>query len=610
MPAEQSFVLTTHQNALLEELSSSLAGPGLLWASGYLAGRASLRLVNTDAKALPAAVAHAVATVPTPTLTILYGSQTGNAKRLAEKLAQQADGRGIKARLVRADAYATNELAKEHLLYVIISTHSAGDEAEAPDDAKGFVEFLLSRRAPKLNDLAFAVMALGDSSYPDFCGVGRAIDKRLESLGGKRLLTLGEADVDIASVAEPWVSQALQEAARLQEVAPGTTGSQGHSAVITPLRPDQPVWTRERPFAAELLLNQRIVADKSGKDIRHLELSLADSGISYQPGDALGIWPTQAVALVQKIVSLLGLDGEQQVVQGEDSRTLTAWLTHHREVTTLTRPFLEAHAKRGEHAQLLSLLEADKRQELARLLDSVQLVDLLREYPTAWTAETLVKALRPLAPRLYSIASSQQVVGDEVHLTLGHLFYEHEGEERYGAASHYLAALEEGATVPVFIEPNERFHLPADERDLIMIGPGTGVAPFRAFLQERVARAAQGRNWLFFGNPHRRTDFLYQLEWQQALKKGQLTHLDVAFSRDQSHKVYVQHRLLERAAELWNWIEGGAHIYLCGDAKQMAGDVQQALIGIAQEQGKKSREAAADWLKQLLQEGRFARDVY
>lgn len=604
MAAKASFILSESQTALLDTLTAELEQSGLLWTSGYLAGLAIAKgqtgTLATNAQSAPQ---------PAQPLTILYGSQTGNAKRVAEQLAQKAEQAGLTVNLIRANAYKPNQLKKETFLYVVISTHSEGDIAEAPDDAKGFVEFLTSSRAPKLAKLRYAVLALGDTSYPDFCGVGRAIDKRLEELGGKRLHPIGEADVDIDTVAAPWSKQALDTA--VAELAAKPAAHTSSSAVVTPLRPGQSVWNRDKPFLATLLSSQRIVADGSIKDVHHLELSLENSGITYQPGDALGIWPVQSNSLVNAILAELQLDGSTQVTVDDTTLTLAEWLAQKRELTALTRPFIAAHAEKGQHADLAALLEPSARSELAKLLDSTQLIDLLRRWPVAWDAQSLVTQLRPLAPRMYSIASSQAVVEDEVHLTIEQVHYTVGDEQRWGVASGYLSSLDEGDEVPVFIDPNDRFRLPQDDAtDILMIGPGTGVAPFRAFVQEREERGASGRNWLFFGNPHRRTDFLYQLEWQQALKDNSLHRLDVAFSRDQAHKIYVQDRLKENAAEVWQWLTNGAHLYVCGDAEKMAPDVHAALIDIIAEQGNQSREEASAWLQQLLNDGRYVRDVY
>jgi sulfite reductase (NADPH) flavoprotein alpha-component len=536
-------------------------------------------------------------------LTVVYGSQTGNAKRLAEQLVRQAEAAGVVARLLRADAYPLRELKAEKLLYVVISTQGDGDP---PDDARGFVEHLLGKRAPALPGLRFAVLGLGDSSYPQFNATGRQLDSRLAELGAQRLFERGEADLDVETVATPWLSRALDAAAAtLKSVAP--------LASVTPLRPAAAVspWSRDRPFSAEVLANQRLTGRGSRKDVHHVELSLDGSGLGYQPGDALGVWPRNPPALVDAVLAGLSLEGSTRVGNGGQDHQLRDWFGQHRELTRISRPFLQAHAARTGSVELQRLLQPENSAALARLLATHQLVDLLQAWPAAWPAEELVAALRPLAPRLYSIASAQSAVGPEAHLTVDHVDYVAPGGRRWGAASHFIAGAAEGATLPVFIEANDRFRLPRDgARDIVMIGPGTGVAPFRGFLQERVATGAGGRNWLLFGNPHARHDFLYQLEWQQALKAGQLQRLDLAFSRDQADKVYVQHKLREHGRDLFDWLEGGAHLYVCGDASRMARDVETAVLDVIATHGGRDPDGAKDYLSQLQQQGRYARDVY
>jgi sulfite reductase (NADPH) flavoprotein alpha-component len=497
----------------------------------------------------------------------------------------------------------------------VISTQGDGDP---PDDARGFVEFLAGKRAPKLAQLKFAVLGLGDSSYPQFCAIGAKLDARLSELGATRLFARGDADLDIDTIAGPWSKQALEQARDV--LKSDTSKADAHAnaplATVTPLRSAQAAtiaaaWTREHPFSARLLANQRISARDGAKDIRHIELSLEGSGLAYEPGDALGIWATNPPELVDAVLAALNLDGERGISVLNESASLREWLLRKREITRLSKPFLVAHAQRAQHAQLERALGNDGKDALRRLLGDYQLIDVLREFPARWQAEDFIAALRPLTPRLYSIASSRKAVGDEAHLTVALLDYEAFGTRHVGTASNFLATLPEDVGVPLFIEANERFHLPTDPaRDVIMIGPGTGVAPFRGFMQERVETAASGRNWLFFGNPHFRTDFLYQVEWQKALKDGTLHRLDLAFSRDQSEKVYVQHALRRRGRELYDWIANGAHVYVCGDATRMAADVDNALREIIIEHGGKSDEDAREMLGQLTQERRYARDVY
>lgn len=606
--------LSQEQLGQLSQLVAGLEGAGLWWLSGYAAGLAR-------AQALPAAQRAAVSAPEihaSQSLTIIYGSQTGNARRLAEQLARQSEGAGLAVRLLSANAYPLRELKDERLLYIIISTQGEGDP---PDDARGLVEFITGKRAPALKELKFAVLGLGDSTYPQFCAIGRQLDERLEALGGTRLLARGDADFELEVVADPWLSQAFSAARE-------ALGSRATSATVTPLRPLAAAvgqFTRARPFAAELLSNQRITGRGSDRDTRHLEVSLEGSGLHYEPGDALGVWPVNAPELVQEVLDTLGLDGAYTVTRADESLPLREWLGSRRELTRLSRPFVARHAAGTGSDALERVLEPENAADFTRLLAEHQVIDLLRLYPGAWSGDDLVAALRPLAPRMYSIASSQKLVGNEAHLTLDRVEYSNAGRLRLGAASNFLARAAEGEKLPVFIEPNERFRLPQDgSRDIVMIGPGTGVAPFRGFVQDRVATGATGRNWLLFGNPHRRSDFLYQVEWQQALQRGELHRLDLAFSRDQvrsvrssdegvepsQRKIYVQHRLREQGAQLFAWLQDGAHLYVCGDATRMARDVHATLLEIISLHGNTSDEEAGEYLNELARQGRYARDVY
>lgn len=344
--------------------------------------------------------------------------------------------------------------------------------------------------------------------------------------------------------------------------------------------------------------------------MRHLEFSLEGSGLSYEPGDALGIRHRNPPALVEALLQTLQLDGDAAVTVGEETLALSAWLATRRELTKLSRPFLAAHAERADAQDLQALLAPTQTAGLASLLADHQVIDVLRRWPADWDHAGLLAALRPLTPRLYSIASSRKRVGEEVHLVVDELTYFAHGHAHQGAASGFLAGLAEGDTAPVYIEPNARFRVPADtDRDILMIGPGTGVAPFRGFVQERAETGARGRNWLFFGAQHFNTDFLYQAEWQQALQRGELHALDLAFSRDQAEKLYVQHRLRARGAEVYAWLQGGAHVYVCG-ATGMGKDVHSALVNIVATHGAIDTEAASAYLTQLQVEGRYARDVY
>lgn len=582
--------------ATLERLAEGLGPAQLYWIAAWSAARA--QQVQQQGHA-PARTAPS----PREQLTILYGSQTGQAKRVATQLASQAEAAGLAVRLVRADAYVQRELAKETHLVVVISTQG---DAEPPDDARGLVEFVLGKRAPKLPGLRYAVLGLGDSSYPQFCAIGRQLDARLAELGATRLAPLGEADVDVDAVAVPWAERALEQARQaLGTAQPALRLASSQAA------PARAAPSREQPFAAAVLENQSIVARDADRDVRHVELSLEGSGLRYEPGDALGVWPRNPPALVEQWLAALRLDGEQAVSHEGHTHTLRQWLAERRELTKPSRPLVAVLADASGDAELAQLLRPDQSAALAALLAGHQPIDLWRRYPATWSAEELVAALRPLTPRLYSIASSQKAVGDEVHLTVAVVDYLAHGERHWGAASSFIADARDERRLPVYVEANERFRLPQDDaRDIIMIGPGTGVAPFRAFVQERRERAARGRNWLFFGNRHFTREFLYQTEWQAALRDGSLHRLDLAFSRDGAGKVYVQQRLRERGRELYAWLQEGAHLYVCGDATHMARDVHAALLDIAAAHGGRTQEQAKAWLSGLLQEGRYARDVY
>ena len=582
--------------ALLGRLVDGLEPAALYWLSGYAAALATQ----------PAGGPRILPPVPAPNaaasarLSIVHGSQTGNARRLAEQLASDAEAAGLAVRVLRAGAYPLKELAGERLLVVVISTQGDGDP---PDDARGFIDFVAGKRAPRLPELRYGVLALGDSSYPKYCETGRALDARLAELGATRALARADADVDIDPVARPWLTQALS-------VARETLKTALPLATVTPLRPAVPTHGRDRPFTAPVLANLRIVARDAGRDVRHIELSLEGSAISYEPGDALGVWPRNPSALVDALLDRLRLDGDSAVDHDGRNLPLREWLTREREITRLTRPFLAAHAERTGSDALQRLLAPEHAAELADVLRDQQPIDLLHAHPGTWTAADLVPALRALTPRLYSIASSRKAVGDEAHLTVGVVDYEAFGLRHFGAASRFLADADDDARVPVFVEPNERFRLPADPAsDIIMIGPGTGVAPFRAFVQERRETGARGRNWLLFGNRNAHSEFLYQTEWQDALRSGALQRLDVAFSRDGAERIHVQHRLREHGRELYAWLERGAHLYVCG-AGRMAKDVHAALLDVLAGEGGLDRESAESRLADLAREGRYARDVY
>ncbi|MEO1244687.1 MAG: assimilatory sulfite reductase (NADPH) flavoprotein subunit [Pseudomonadota bacterium] len=591
--------LDTTQSDKLAAAVDGLTPAQLTWVSGYAAGLAAAGSPG-DAVLIPAADSSPAA-APQDTLTILYGSQTGHGESVARGLKDAAAAKGFSVKLQSLADYKPSALKRERLVSFVISTHGEGDP---PDDAELFHEFLLSAKASKLDGLRYAVFALGDSSYVNFCQTGREFDGRLEELGAERLLPIVECDIEFAAEAEAWSGDIVE---RLPDLMTAASSAPRLRAVETAAQYD-----RQRPFTATVLTNQKITGGRSGKDVRHIELSLADSGLSYEPGDSLAVLADNPPQLVADLLQHFGFAEDTPVDADDGQKSLRAALSEEFEITAPSLGFLKAWAARAESEELNRLLGPDRQSELAEFFATHQIIDIVRAYPAEVAADEFTGMLRRLAPRAYSIASSHAANPDEVHLTVAVVRYEAFGHSHEGAASTYLAdRLGEGDTVQVFVEKNPRFRLPADDNaPVIMIGPGTGVAPFRAFVEERAERGAGGDNWLFFGERSMSEDFLYQLEWQRFLKQGILTRLDVAFSRDQAEKIYVQQRLRERGREVYEWIENGAVLYVCGDSKRMAPDVNAALEEILAEHGGLSAADAAAKLKELRRAGRYQKDVY
>ncbi|ABM23731.1 sulfite reductase (NADPH) alpha subunit [Shewanella sp. W3-18-1] len=587
--------LSQGQVEKLKQLTSELSAVQLAWVSGYLAATANAGQLAPVAQAQTA-----------QTVTILYGSQTGNGRGVAKALADKAQAQGYAVNLASMGEYNVRQLKQEAVLLLVVSTHGEG---EAPDDAIELHKFLASKRAPKLDNLHYSVLALGDSSYEFFCQTGKDFDARLAVLGAKSLLPLIECDVDYEAAAGQWHADVLEAVKPLIETSSASVVSIGTAKAI-----GESEFTKQNPYSAEVLVSQKITGRGSDRDVRHVEIDLGDSGLTYQAGDALGVWFSNNEALVEEILTALSLSGDEEVVVEKESLTLKQVLVDRKELTQLYPGLVKAWAELSGSAELLALSE-DKEQVRHFILKH-QFADLVTQYPLSNNSVTLnaaklLELLRPLTPRLYSIASSQSEVETEVHLTVALVEDERHGSARFGGASHFLASAQEGTQVKVYVEPNKHFRLPENpETPVIMIGPGTGVAPFRAFMQERVAQGIQGDSWLFFGNPHFEQDFLYQTEWQQYLKNGDLSRIDVAFSRDQAHKIYVQHRIKEQGQALWQWLQNGAHLYICGDAERMAKDVHQALIEVAVEVGGLNIEAAEAYFETLRSDKRYQKDVY
>ncbi len=605
-----SAALDACQLTLLQQAIGGYSSLQLAWASGYLAAKSEQGSVNVVSASVATSAAAAA------TLTILFASQTGNAKGVAKQLEQNAKAAGITVNLKNIADYKAKVLKNETHLLIVTSTNGEG---EPPDDALAFHEFLLGKKAPKLPNLHYSVLALGDSSYEFFCQTGKDFDERLKALGAKQVAPRVDCDLDYDSDSASWIStivEALKDELTANEA---NVVNIADSSVVT--AGAESVYNKQNPYAAEFLLSQKITGRDSAKDVRHIEIDLGESGLTYQPGDALGVWFENDETLVDELLAALNFSADEQVtltVAGQAQNfTLKQALTTQLEITQTAPAFIEFWAKLTADEALLALA-ADKNAA-REFASEHQIIEVILSAPAqdkSLNAQTFVDSLRKMTPRLYSIASSQAEVDEEVHLTLGVVRYQAGDHTRTGGASGYLAhRLEEGQKVKLFVEHNDNFRLPSDtpqgnETPVIMIGPGTGVAPFRAFMQEREARDATGDNWMFFGDQTFTQDFLYQVEWQNYLKSGLLTRLDVAFSRDQAEKVYVQHRLKEQASEVFAWLERGAHLYVCGDANRMAKDVHQALLEIIAEQGKYTTEQAEQYLKDLRINKRYQKDVY
>ncbi|MCI1031621.1 NADPH-dependent assimilatory sulfite reductase flavoprotein subunit [Raoultella terrigena] len=595
VPPSNLLPLNPEQMARLQAATTDFTPTQLAWVSGYFWG-----VLNQHPGAVAAAPAPAA---EVPSITLLSASQTGNARRVAEALRDDLQAAQLNVKLVNAGDYKFKQIASEKLLIVVTSTQGEG---EPPEEAVALHKFLLSKKAPKLEGTAFAVFGLGDTSYEFFCQSGKDFDSRLAELGGERLLDRVDSDVEYQGAAAEWRTRVVEV---LKARAPAATPAQlATSGAVNDIHTSP--YTKEAPLTATLSVNQKITGRDSEKDVRHVEIDLGDSGLRYQPGDALGVWYQNDPALVNELAELLWLKGDEPVSVDGKTLPLAEALTWHFELTVNTANIVENYATLTRSETLLPLV-GDKAQ-LQHYAATTPIVDMVRFSPAQLDAQALIDLLRPLTPRLYSIASSQAETENEVHVTVGVVRYDIEGRARAGGASSFLAdRVEEDGEVRVFIEHNDNFRLPANpQTPVIMIGPGTGIAPFRAFMQQRAAEGAEGKNWLFFGNPHFTEDFLYQVEWQSYVKEGVLSRIDLAWSRDQQQKVYVQDKLREQGAELWRWINDGAHIYVCGDANRMAKDVERTLLEVIAEFGAMDAEAADEFLSELRVERRYQRDVY
>lgn len=592
------------QAELLNRLLPTLTEAQRNWLSGYLTAFQAAGSSAASGTAVPAAATGSGAAV-SKEATVIYGSQTGNCAGLAKKFAKKLEEQGFRASLSSMSDFKTNGLKKVENLFILVSTHGEGD---APDNAVTFYEFLHSKRAPRLEGLRFSVLALGDTSYEFFCQTGKDFDKQLEALGGERLVPRVDCDVDFGESAAEWMNAVL---AKLGESAAAPIQSSAGSAVAD----TESEYSRSNPFQAEVLDNLNLNGRGSQRETRHIELSLEGSNLRYEPGDSLGVYPENHPELVDDLIEAMGWNANEAVPVNKngETRPLREALLRHYEITVLTKPLLAQALQLTANDGLKQLLEAGREPELKAYIAERDLLDLVQDHSLKGVpAGEFVSILRKIPPRLYSIASSQAATPDEVHVTVRAVRYEAHGRVRHGVCSVQLAdRVGSGDTLPVFIQHNPNFKLPENpDTPIIMIGPGTGVAPFRAFMAERQETGAAGKSWLFYGDQRFSTDFLYQIEWQRLLKDGVLTRMDVAFSRDTERKVYVQHRMMEKSRELYAWLQEGAHVYVCGDEKKMAHDVHAALATILEQHGDLSPEEAESYLIRMQQQKRYQRDVY
>lgn len=583
-----NFPLSSDLQQQLESLDSTQSAfvAGFLWArsQGSVFAETTVGVANNPV------VSEAVSRK----ITVLSASQTGNALGVAKQLLAALQAQSLDATLVSAGDYKARQLSKEDIILLVASTQGEG---EPPEEGVLLHKFLTSKKAPRLDSVSFAVFGLGDSSYPDFCQAGKDFDARLGDLGATRLAQRIDADLDYQEQAIEWVERITQTVLAL--AVPATIAPE--VAVSTASAPS--AYNKNTPYKAELLQQHALVDITAGKNTAHVEIDLGESELSYQAGDALGVISHNNATVVAEVLALSGLLADAVVEGRSGQTTLAAALTDEYDLNQLTPQLL---------AQYRDWLGDKLATELEQVnVEQMNLASLLHDFPVQnLSAQALIDGLKPLTPRLYSIASSQAEVGGEVHLCVGEVAFVHHDTDYQGSASGLLTRLEEGDELSVFVEPNPRFRLPENpDTPIIMIGAGTGIAPYRGFMQQRVADDASGKNWLFFGNRHYRKDFLYQAEWLRYRDSGALHQVDLAWSRG-GEKVYVQDKIREQAQTVWQWLQSGAHVYVCGDAKRMAKDVEIALLAVISEQGGLDDNDAEAYLDRLREEKRYQRDVY
>ena len=581
-------MLTSPKLTLVQELIAGASREELIWLSGYLAGVVAQRTQETPVP-VPGPAAT-LAPVETPAavnkITIAYGTETGNSKKLAAEFAAKAKKKGINAKLVGLEQYRLNDLPKEEYFFTVISTQGDG---EPPAAAKKFYDHLYEGSL-RLDRMKYSVLALGDTAYPLFCKAGEDIDQQLQKIGGQRIASLQKCDTDYETEAGHWFDTILQQLAAGQSVTAGAAVADPGKAAVTPRHSGKTIYT------GTVLTNINLNDRGSGKRTHHVEIAV-DVNVDYQPGDSIGIVPSNPTPMVEGILALSGVDPARVLVHRTEE-----WPVAHLLQKKLNVVYL--------HERVVKKYAAIVRQEIPQT--KIGLLDLLKIYPVRNGNQFLevISVLEPIAPRLYSISSSPEAHAGEIHLTVAKDTFAVNGETKHGLCSDNLSQLVPGQTLEFYVHHNSQFRLPAPEKDVIMIGPGTGIAPFRSFLAERDSIGATGKNWLFFGDQHFTTDFLYQTEIQAWAQTGVLTRVNTAFSRDQTQKVYVQHRMLQQAAGLFQWLESGAYLYLCGAKEPMSVDVENTLLEIIRKEGSRTPAQAAGYLDELKETGRFAKDVY
>jgi sulfite reductase (NADPH) flavoprotein alpha-component len=572
-----------------------------IWLNGFLAG--------LFAAAGPEAQSSSPAQTNQPTpLLVVFGSQTGTAEALARRVAAEANRRGFQSRVIEAAAATKLDWTRENHLLIVMSTYGDGD---MPDNARALWDWLQTDAAKALAHIRYSVLALGDSNYEHFCAAGKKVDERLATLGARRACPRTDCDVDYEADARTWMEGALMS---LSTAQPSQSSENGSTPTDAPSPSGLQVegYSRTNPFPARLLTNRKLTSADSAKEVRHIEIALEGSGLIYEVGDALGVRPTNCPELVSQLLDLLGCDGEEAVkIPSGEEVSLRKAIGDFYDITKPSQDLLKAA---GESTPAIrALLEAESKEDLKRWLWGRDVIDILLEArQLKLPPDQFVGLLKPLSPRLYSISSSPKAHPGQVHLTVGIVRHEAHGRARKGVCSTFLAdRVVDSNSVPVFVQTSYGFRLPASgDIPIIMVGPGTGVAPFRAFLYERQASGAKGRNWLFFGEQHEASEFYYRDELNDCLRSGSLTRLSTAFSRDQANKIYVQDRMLEEAAALWSWLQEGAHFYICGDAQRMAKDVDAALHRVIEKAGGRDAEEARAFVNQMRTEKRYQRDVY